>query len=86
MTEVASLKQALSEAEDKAATEQTEHEKQEARVSEVEQELQEFGKIFESLERDFKTQEYELAKALQSAKDAKAKAEKAQWEIQRPRR
>ena len=63
-TKVASLKKALSEAEDKAAKERTEREKQEARVNEVQQELQDFGKKFESLERDFKTQESELAKAL----------------------
>ena len=39
MTEVASLKEALSEAENKAAKERTECEKQEARVGEVQQEL-----------------------------------------------
>ena len=39
MTEVATLKQALSEAEDKVAKERTEWEKQEARVGEVQQEL-----------------------------------------------
>ena len=41
-------------------------------MGEVHQELQEFGKNFESIERDFKTQESELAKAFQSATDAKA--------------
>ena len=81
-TEVASLKKALSEAEDRAALERIEREKQNARVGEVHQELQEFGKKFESLERDFKMQESELAKALQSAKDAKAEAQKALQEIQ----
>ena len=39
-TEVATLKQALTKAEDKAAKERTEREKQEARVGEVQQELQ----------------------------------------------
>ena len=39
-TEVATLKQALSKAEDKAAKERTERERQEARVGEVHQELQ----------------------------------------------
>ena len=82
MTEVATLKKALSEAEAKAATERTEREKQDARVGEVQQELQEFGKKFESLEHDFKTQASELAKALESAKDAKAEAQKALQEIQ----
>ena len=38
-TEVAALKKALSEAEDKAAKERAEREKQEARVGEVQQEL-----------------------------------------------
>ena len=75
---MAALKKALSEAEAKAATERTEREKQDARVGEVQQELQEFGKKFESLECDFKTKESELAKALLSMKDAKAEAEKAQ--------
>ena len=77
-TEVASLKKALSEAENKAAMERIECEKQNARVGEVQQELQELGKKFESLERDFKTKESELAKALLSMKDTKAEAEKSQ--------
>ena len=64
MTEVAALKKALSEAEDKVAKERTEREKQEARVDEVQQELQDFVKKFESLERDSKTRESELAKDL----------------------
>ena len=76
-TEVASLKEALSEAEDKAAKERTEREKQEARVGEVQQELKDFVKKYESLEHDSQTQESELAKALQSARDAKAEAQKA---------
>ena len=43
-TEVASLKKALSEAEEKAASECKEHEKQSGRVGEVQQELQDLGK------------------------------------------
>ena len=81
-TEVASLKKALSEAKDKAALECTEHEKQDARVGEVRQELQELGKKFKTLDHDHKMKETELAKALASVKDAKAEAEKAQQEIQ----
>ena len=81
-TKVASLKKALSEAENKAAAERIEREKYEAEVGKVRQELQELGKKFESLERDFKTKEFELAKALLSAKDAKTEAQKAQQEIQ----
>ena len=76
-TQVASLKKALSEAENKGASERIECEKKNARVGEVHQELRELRKKFESLERDIKTKESELAKALLSMKDAKAKAEKA---------
>ena len=78
---MAALKKVLSEAEDKAAKERAEREKQEARVSEVQQELQEFVKKYESLERDSKTQGSELAKALESAQHAKAKAQKALQEL-----
>ena len=80
--EVASLKKALSEAKDKAALERKEREKQDARVGEVQQELQELGKKFESLEHDLKMKETVLAKAPASVKVAKAEAEKAQQEIQ----
>ena len=51
---MATLKEALSAVEAKADTERTEREKQDARVGEVQQELQELGKKFESLEHDFK--------------------------------
>ena len=81
-TEVASLKKALSEDEDKAALECTESETQDARVGEVQQELQELGKKFESVEHELKAKEAELAKALASIKDAKAEAEKARQEVQ----
>ena len=54
-TEVASLKKAMSEAEDKAALERKEGDKQDARVGEVQQELQDLVKKHESLERDSKT-------------------------------
>ena len=80
-TKVATLKQALSEAEDKAAKERTEREKQEARVGEVQQELQALVTKHEALELDSKTQESELATALESAKSAKAEAQKALQEI-----
>ena len=52
MTKVATLKKALSEAENKAAKECTEREKQEARVGEVQQELQALMKKHEALELD----------------------------------
>src|SRR3954463_1179461 len=81
-TEVASLKQVLSEAENKAAKERTEREKQESRVGEVQQELQALVKKHETLELDSKTRESELASALESAKHAKAEAQKALQEIE----
>ena len=75
-TEVATLKQALTKAKDKAAKERTEWEKQEARVGEVQQELQALVTKHEALELDSKTREFELAAALESAKSAKAKAQR----------
>ena len=80
--EVAYLKKALSEAEHKAALELKERKKQEARVGEVQEELQELGKKLESAEREPKAKEAELAKALTNTKDVKAEAERAQQEIQ----
>ena len=75
MTEVAALKKVL--AKERAACE-----KQEARVSKVQQELQDAVKKYESLECDSKTQGSELAKACQSAQDARAEAQSALQEIQ----
>ena len=54
-TEVATLMQALSEAKNKAAEERTVREKQEARVGEVQQELQALVTKHEALELDLKT-------------------------------
>ena len=54
-TEVATLKKALSEAEDKEAKECLEREKQEARVGEVQQELEALAKKHESLQLNSKT-------------------------------
>ena len=81
-TEVATLKEELSKAEDSAAMECTEREKQEARVAEVRQELDALVKKHKSLEFDSKTRESELASALESAKSAKAEAQKALQEIE----
>ena len=80
-TEVATMKKALSEAEDKATKERIEREKQEARVGEVHQELKALAKKHESLELDSKTRESELVKALESARSAKAQAHKVLQEI-----
>ena len=74
---MATLKKALSEAENRAAVERIERGKQEARVEEVQKELQALVKKHESLELDSKTQASELAAALESAKSAKAEAQKA---------
>ena len=82
MTEVAALKKALAEAKDKAAKERAAREKHEARVGEVQQELQDENKKYESLERDSKTQGSKLVKARQSARDARAEAQSALQEIQ----
>ena len=76
-TEVASLKKALPEAGDKAALECKECIKQSARVGEVQQELRDLGKKFESVEHDPKMKEVVLAKALVSMRDTKAEAKKA---------
>ena len=80
--EVATLKEAVSAAERNAAAECTEREKQEARVAEVQQELQALMEKHESLERDSKARESELASALESVKSAKAEAQKALQEIE----
>ena len=74
---MATLKQALTKAEDKVAKEHTERERHEARVGEVQQELQALVTKHEALELDSKTRESELATALESAKNAKAEAQKA---------
>ena len=73
-SEVATLKQALVEAEKKAATERIEREKYEAEVGKVRQELQALMEKHESLERDSRTQASELAAAIENAKSAKAES------------
>ena len=78
---MATLKQALSEVENKVATERTERERHEAGVSAVQQELHALVTKHEALELDLKTRESELAAALESAKSAKAEAQKALLEI-----
>ena len=86
MTELATLKQALSEAENKAAQECIEQGKQEARVGEVQQELQALVTKHKALELDSKMRESELAAALESTKHAKAEAQKALQEIEAMRK
>ena len=81
MTEVVALKNVLAEAEKKAAKEHATREKHEGRIRKVQQELQDAVKKYESLERDSKTQGSELAKAHQSAQDARAEAQGTLQEI-----
>ena len=73
-TEVATLKEALSKAEDNAAVERTEREKYEAEVGKVRQELQALMEKHEILELDSKMQASELAVAIENAKSAKAES------------
>ena len=78
---MATLKQALSEAEKRAASERTEREKFEAAVGEAQQELQALMKKHESLELDSKTQASELTAAIETAKSTKAESQKALQEL-----
>ena len=72
----------MAEAEERAVKEKAAREKYEARVGEVQQELQDAVKKCESLERQNADQESELAKARQRAQEARAKAQGALWDIQ----
>ena len=74
---MATLKQALSEAEKKTVVERTERERLGARVAVVHQELQVLMEKHENLERDSNTRESDLDAALESTKNAKAEAQKA---------
>ena len=79
---MATLKQALSEAEKKTASERIERKKLGVQVRDVQQELQALMKKHESLELESKTQASELAAALETAKSAKAEAQKALQELE----
>ena len=72
----------LAEAEGKAVQQQAARKKLKARVDEVQKELQDAVKKCEALEREASVRESKLAKALQSAQDAKAKAQKALRELE----
>ena len=65
----------MAKAEKKAAKEQALHEKHEARVIEVQQELQEAVKKCETLEQSLTDKESELTKAHQAALDAWGEAQ-----------
>ena len=76
----------MAEAEKKAAKEQALREKHEARVIEVQQELQEVVKKCETLEQSLTEKESELTKARQAAHDARGEAQGALQEIQEARK
>ena len=72
----------MAEAQKRVVKEQDAREKHEARVGEVQQELQDAVKKCESLECNIADQESELAKARQSAQEARVEAQGALQEIQ----
>ena len=81
-----SLKNALAEAQKKTEKEQATRKKHESRVGEVHQELKDAIKKCESLERKIADQESELAKARQSAQEARVEAHGTLRESRRPSR
>ena len=72
----------MAEAEERAAKEQTAREKHEARIGEVQQELQDAVNKYESLERQNADQESELARVRHSAEEDQAEAQSTLQEIQ----
>ena len=80
--EIEALKKAVAKADKKTAAEQARRKKHEARLDEARQELQDAVKKCESLERDVLARETELAKARQSAEEARVEAQGALQEIQ----
>ena len=81
-TEVATLRQALTEAEKKTAEERTERERLGVECGEVQQKLQDLMKKHEAMELDVKTQATVLTSAVEAAKNAKAEAQKALQELE----
>ena len=77
-----SLKNALTEAQKKTEKERAARKKQESRAGEVQQEIKDAVEKCESLERKIVDQESELAKAHQSAQEARVEAQGALQEIQ----
>ena len=80
--DVEALRKALGEAEEKAVQQQAARKKLEARVKEIQQELQDAVKKCETLEHDASAQGDELAKARRSAETARNEAQAALQEIQ----
>ena len=81
MTEVETLKTAVAQAEKRAAIEKALCEKNEARVIEVQQELQEVVKKCKTLEHSLTEKEFELIKARHAAHDARGETQGALQEI-----
>src|SRR3954462_13704747 len=81
-TEVATLRQALAEADKKSAEERTEREKLGGQYGEVQQKLQALMEKHEGLERDAKTRATELASAVEATNSAKAEAQRAHQELE----
>ena len=69
------LRKALAAAQERAIKEQAARKKHEARVGEVQQELQDAMRKCESLECNIADQESELSKACQSTHDARVEAQ-----------
>ena len=86
MTEVEALKKVVAKAEEKAAAEQTLHEKYEARVIKADQELQQAVKKCETLEQSVTEKESELTKAHQAASDARGETQSTLEGIQEARK
>ena len=86
MTEVEALKKAMAKAKEKAAAEQALREKYEARVIEVQQDLQEAMKKCETLEQSLTEKESELTKAHQATSDARGETQSALQGIQEARK
>ena len=84
--EIEALKKAVALAEKNAAAEQALREKHEARVIEVEQELQKAVKKCETLEQSLTEKESELTKPRQAACDTQGEAQGALQEIQEARK
>ena len=80
-SEVETLKSALAEAKKEAEEERAARLKHESRVEEVQQELKDAISKCESLERKISDQNSELAKARQSAQEARVEAQGALQEI-----
>src|SRR3954467_13368808 len=86
VTEVETLRQALAEADKKAAEERTERARLGGQYGEVQQKLQALMEKHEGLELDAKAQATELASAVEATKNAKAEAQRALQELEEMRK